>query len=318
MPTLIDAVLELAIVQMISNDSSNSQKVIYLSPTKALCNERYVDWKDRFGPLGVSVKQWTGDVDGELSDLKSADIITTTPEKWHSTTKRWRDKEQMKVARAVGLVLIDEAHHINDPTRGATLEAVVSRMKTMNDGKAQSIRFIAVSATIPNITDLAEWLGSGTEQQIAISHEFGDEYRPVPLDIFVEPISEGSKFVPFVFDNQLNKYIATFIQKYNPELRPTLVFCATRKSAKEAAHALSNQKRFVQHQEHQRELLQVSTRIRDDKYLSDLIKKGVGYHHGGLSYNDRSVVEQAFLRGVLPGKTFLSSHLFHEDAYVLT
>jgi ATP-dependent DNA helicase HFM1/MER3 len=39
--------------------------------------------------------------------------------------------------------------------RGATLEVVVSRMKTLGT----NTRFIAVSATVPNVNDVAEWLG---------------------------------------------------------------------------------------------------------------------------------------------------------------
>jgi len=56
---------------------------------------------------GFNVVKWTGDdPDGELAELRTASIICTTPEKWHSTTKRWRDQHEKTVASAVGLVLI--------------------------------------------------------------------------------------------------------------------------------------------------------------------------------------------------------------------
>lgn len=41
------------------------------------------------------------------------------------------------------------------------LEAVVSRMKTMHESDLSKVRFVAVSATIPNLVDVANWLGSG-------------------------------------------------------------------------------------------------------------------------------------------------------------
>jgi hypothetical protein len=41
------------------------------------------------------------------------------------------------------------------------LEAVVSRMKTVHEKDLSRIRFVAVSATIPNLVDIATWLGSG-------------------------------------------------------------------------------------------------------------------------------------------------------------
>jgi len=59
----------------------------------------------------------------------------------------------------IALILIDEVHLLNDP-RGAALEAVVSRIKMLSWSRQMiscplaSVRFLAVSATIPNIEDL--------------------------------------------------------------------------------------------------------------------------------------------------------------------
>lgn len=59
----------------------------------------------------------------------------------------------------IALVLIDEVHLLNDP-RGAALEAIVSRIKMlsckpeMKSSPLFHVRYIAVSATIPNINDL--------------------------------------------------------------------------------------------------------------------------------------------------------------------
>lgn len=56
-------------------------------------------------------------------------IIITTPEKWDMLTRRWRDHRQL--VEVIKLFLIDEVHILNDETRGPVLEAVVSRMKTI-------------------------------------------------------------------------------------------------------------------------------------------------------------------------------------------
>lgn len=61
----------------------------------------------------------------------------------------------------IALVLIDEVHLLNDP-RGAALEAIVSRIKMlarnpeMKLSPLARVRFLAVSATIPNIDDLGK------------------------------------------------------------------------------------------------------------------------------------------------------------------
>ena len=48
-----------------------------------------------------------------------------------------------------------QVHILNEP-RGSVLEAVVCRMKS----KGSAARFVAVSATIPNIDDVAHWIAS--------------------------------------------------------------------------------------------------------------------------------------------------------------
>lgn len=48
--------------------------------------------------------------------------------------------------------------HILNETRGSILEVVVSRMKT----RGKHVRFLLVSATVPNIDDVAVWIGNGS------------------------------------------------------------------------------------------------------------------------------------------------------------
>ena len=81
-------------------------------------------------------------------------------------TRKWRDHKSL--VQLVRLFLIDEVHQLNDESRGPTMEAIVSRMKTVRtslswgEGGESSVgerscgvlRFIAVSATIPNISDV--------------------------------------------------------------------------------------------------------------------------------------------------------------------
>lgn len=56
-------------------------------------------------------------------------IIITTPEKWDMLTRRWKDHRSL--VEVIKLFLIDEVHILNDELRGPVLEAVVSRMKTI-------------------------------------------------------------------------------------------------------------------------------------------------------------------------------------------
>ena len=115
-------------------------------------------------------------------------------------TRKWRDHKSL--VQLVRLFLIDEVHQLNDEQRGPTMEAIVSRMKTIRAATVVSgagggaggvgegggrggvgegggrgrcgLRFIAVSATIPNISDvsLCTWVSSvqGIISLISTSH----------------------------------------------------------------------------------------------------------------------------------------------------
>lgn len=86
-------------------------------------------------------------------------------------TRHWRDFRNL-IAH-IRLFLIDEVHILNEEGRGSTLEVVVSRMKTVGleihqravttGGASCGIRFVALSATVPNVHDIAEWLRDGNE-----------------------------------------------------------------------------------------------------------------------------------------------------------
>jgi hypothetical protein len=65
-------------------------------------------------------------------------------------------------AAQIGLVLLDEVHLLNEAGRGSSLEAgCVCRIKAvaafpeMAKAPVASVRFVAVSATIPNIGDVS-------------------------------------------------------------------------------------------------------------------------------------------------------------------
>jgi len=84
-------------------------KIVYISPTKvrslsstkALCSEKTRDWTASFKSLGITCAELTGDSDfTQQQDIRKANIIVTTPEKWDSITRKWSDsKELFKMLR---------------------------------------------------------------------------------------------------------------------------------------------------------------------------------------------------------------------------
>jgi ATP-dependent DNA helicase HFM1/MER3 len=191
-------ILELAICRLLHNCKIGEYKIVYQGLTKSLCAERQRDWEKKFTSFGLKCTEFTGDTEqAQISQVRDAGIIITTPEKWDSMTRKWKD--HAKLMQLVKLFLIDEVHMLRDE-RGATLEAVVSRMKSVGS----DVRFIALSATVPNADDVASWLGmSGTSASPAFLERFGQEFRPVRLEKHVIGVKSNTTNA-FAFDKVLD------------------------------------------------------------------------------------------------------------------
>ncbi|GAA5989083.1 hypothetical protein JCM10908_001151 [Rhodotorula pacifica] len=285
---------ELAMLRLFTTSSSNDSKVLYMAPTKSLCSERVADWKKKFEVgLGWTVQELTGDSDfstGAWRDVAKARIIVTTPEKWDSMTRKWHDHGT--TLGQLRLFCIDEVHSVGSD-RGAVLEVVVSRMKTLGT----DTRFVAVSATVPNIADVAEWLGSdSTDGGPAKVFQFGDDFRPCKLQKVVIGYPRGAN--DFAFANSLSFKLYDLIKQYSSG-EPVLIFCNTRKSCTQAAEALLKSYKEAVASTAARKTLGWPKPSRSefktgDKALSALLEYGIAVHHAGMEMNDRKLVERLF------------------------
>ena len=284
------AILELAVCRAVTTNTTSNYKVVYQAPTKALCSERQRDWGKKFSHVGLSCAELTGDSSAEdLRQVQTANIIITTPEKWDSMTRRWKD--HARLMSLVKLFLIDEVHILKDD-RGAVLEAVVSRMKSIGN----DVRFVALSATVPNFQDVAEWLGrnAANPQTPAANEKFGEEFRPVKLKKHVCGYAYNYSS-DFAFEKFLVDKLPDVIAKYS-ERKPIMVFCATRNSTFLTAKRLANWWSSSPHRSRMWDAPKTGVPI-SAKPLRELVASGVAFHHAGLDINDRMQVEQGFLDG---------------------
>ena len=180
------AIMELAIARLVIQTKKTSIgvcpcSIVYVAPMKSLCAEKFSDWSKKLGSLGLTVSEVTGDTtESEILNKLNFHVVVTTPEKWDHVT-RSMDRSFFD---NIKLYLIDEIHMLSDLTRGPTLEVLIARTKAANQFSQQShTRFIAVSATCPNINDIGQWLGTQTIP--SVSYNFDSSYRPVPLELIV-------------------------------------------------------------------------------------------------------------------------------------
>jgi ATP-dependent DNA helicase HFM1/MER3 len=287
------AVLELAVLRMHAGATGRHVKAIYIAPLKALCQEKFNDWSAKFRGLGLRAVELTGDSsEAQLAQVTASDLVLTTPEKWDATTRRWRDAPALM--ESVGLILIDEVHLLNEE-RGACLEAMISRCKTIQSiHQAQrsqhpvaSLRFVALSATIPNSEDIAQWLG-------ARAYHFGNEHRPVPLQLIVRGFQRREN--PFKFESYLNYKLADLIRAH-AGAGSTIVFSSSRSGCTAAADAVIAalpHEALVSSHAQQRRLTEAALSC-SDKALQRLLPQGVAIHTAALVPEDRRVVERLLL-----------------------
>ncbi|KJA27175.1 hypothetical protein HYPSUDRAFT_75106, partial [Hypholoma sublateritium FD-334 SS-4] len=294
------ALFELGLIRMLEENkkSGNMFKCVYVAPTKALCSERFQDWATKLEPIGLKCCELTGDTvtfgNNAWGDAKNAAVIVTTCEKWDSLTRNWYDHEQ--ILSQVVLFLVDEVHILNE-SRGSTLEVVISRMKL----RGSSVRFILVSATVPNIQDVARWIECGTGQSVpARVFEFGDEYRPCKLTRHVVGVHRRNGTNDFQFANVLDAVLYSNLQQFSVG-KPILVFCSTRKGVFVTAERLMKDFSEAEGKKSNTPWSRPS-RINHsfcDKRLDDFACAGIGVHHAGIVMEDRKATEQLYLNKVL-------------------
>ncbi|KAL5529500.1 hypothetical protein ACEPAG_5485 [Sanghuangporus baumii] len=290
---------ELGLIAMLMNSRhQSSSKCVYVAPTKALCSERTRDWAAKFEPLGIKCCEMTGDTvqmgKSAWTAARTAKVIITTSEKWDSLTRGWHDHGDF--LSEVKLFLVDEVHVLNEP-RGSTLEVIISRMKA----RASNIRFIMVSATVPNIRDIADWIGNPSidANASATVFEFGEDYRPCKITRHIYGFTRKNQN-DFQFSRTLDYKVYSVLEQHACG-KPILIFCSTRKGTLTTAEQLlkeyeeavtKKQKTAWAPPKHLNHLFH-------DKRLEKLAKVGIGVHHAGLSLDDRRAIEDLYLDGTL-------------------
>lgn len=268
-------------------------KVLYLSPLRALANEKFDEFKKytairkrngRQVRVGIS----TGDFDSSDPWLERYDIIVTTNEKADSLLRhraKWMDE--------ISLVVADEVHLLNDAERGPTLEVVLARLLQINP----ELQLLVLSATVKNADELADWLKA---------EHITTEWRPVTLKEGVVLQNEilfkdGSavKIDKYSKDPAIN--LATYIIKAGGQ---ALIFASTRKNAVAHAKKAAGEVDALLSKPLKRSLASLSEQIatsgehtRIGDALAEVVKCGAAFHHAGLGGAHRKIIEDAFREG---------------------
>jgi len=278
---------ELAALNLFKNKKS---KMIYIAPLVALVSEKYESFKQKYSKLGVRVAMSVGDYDSTSQWLADYDWILTSNEKCDSLMRH-----NVDWIRDVGLIVVDEIHMLQDPSRGPTLEVTLTRLRET----VPHAQILALSATIQNVKELGEWLDAET----VIS-----DYRPVELH---EGIYLDSKIQFFGRDSyELNPILdpePAILQNTINMKKQALYFVATRKYTESLAENLGRFNQNFLERNEKRELAKLSDEVRSVleiptkqcRKLADCVKNGIAFHHAGLLYKQKKMIEDNFKKGLL-------------------
>lgn len=273
------------------------KKAVYLTPLRALASEKASDLKALEGiDLGLGrqpkVMVATGDYDSSGKELASADVIVLTNEKMDTLFRHG-----VEWLGEVGLFVADEVHLIRDRERGPTLEMMLTRIRKLYS----DAQIVALSATVSNADEISDWLScalvesrwrptklvEGVYEYGSVRMGDGKTFRvqtaggsvSAPVDLAIDALDDGGQALIFA---ETRKRASSLAAKAAEGVYRRLDKAARELAAKAAA-----------------EILARGDDAELTRTLSQLVGKGVGFHHAGLAPSSRKIVEESFKSGVV-------------------
>jgi len=134
------------IIESILNNPSEGLRVLYVVPTKALCNDLYYRLFELLQQIEIKIDLQTGDKHGFTLD-NPPDILITTPESMDSLICR-----HPEALGNINFIILDEIHLLDNTHRGDQLRILIRRLGQLTK---QVPRFYALSATLYNPIEIA-------------------------------------------------------------------------------------------------------------------------------------------------------------------
>lgn len=264
-------------------------KALYIVPLRALASEKFEELA-QFKSLGLKVGLATGDLDEHDERLSRFDVVVATSEKADSLLRHrapWMGE--------VKTIVADEIHLIHDPGRGPTLEVLLSRFRALSP----DAQILALSATIQNAKQLAEWLQASLVES---------DWRPTELKKGVlwgraiQFLDHSKRALGADSGDPVGDLVLDIVEEHGQ----ALVFLSTRKSAEAVAARLAKLLRPRLGPDEAQRLEALAAQLGDEgeptlsgRRLGECVRGGAAFHNAGLGPKQRRLVEQHFRQGLL-------------------
>ena len=163
-----------ALCEVLAYDQLRQQpdtRVLLLVPFRALAAELRSGPIARLKELGFDARSVYGGsvpTSDERAALDEAQFLVATPEKLSALLAT-----NEGFLSTVSVVICDEGHLLDEGTRGVAYELLLTRLRLQ---APDGLRFVFLSAIVPNIGEINSWLGGDAESVVEA------DYRPVALD----------------------------------------------------------------------------------------------------------------------------------------
>ncbi|MCX6710256.1 MAG: DEAD/DEAH box helicase [Candidatus Woesearchaeota archaeon] len=287
---------------IINRDIKKGIKVIYTAPIKALSNQKYREFSADYGEDAVGLL--TGDI---VINPKGQILIMTT-EIYRNMVLSGDD-----LIKDVSYVIFDEIHYINDVERGYVWEESIIF-------SASHVRFLCLSATIPNAEEFAAWIQAiSNHKVVVIKHTV----RPVPLKRYfydaqlgicsLDEINDIAD-IPEYHHAMRHKGQREKVKKPNhialireiKDKLPCLFFTFSRNLCQQNALALSKEHLFPPNAEITSIIRQKLasappeiSQLESTKILRETLPYGIGFHHAGELPVIKEMIEELFGKGMI-------------------
>lgn len=315
MPTSAGKTLlaKFAIVQ--AKAFNDTGTIAYIVPTRALVNQVTFDLRSDFAKLNYTVEMAVPAFELDPSEARMLggriDVLVTTPEKLDLLIR-----VDHPTVKELTLVVADEAHNLQDGTRGARLELLLGTIKR----ERRNARFLLLSPFLPNGEEIVTWLGEDralppiqvrwrpSRRIVAAVSAVGRaskrrlslEALPASDNVDVRagttiPIAPRTEVPEHLSLSSLSRATARALRNRGG----VLVLCRGKGTAMKRAVELANELRPL---EEISPLAQavcefVDAEVGSTTPLTKAIRAGVAYHHAGLSQETRWLVERLIATG---------------------
>jgi len=305
------------ILQAVNNFGETKGWVAYIAPTKALVAQITRRLRKDFSPIGIKVEKLSGAIEIDileedlLSDAKSFDILVATPEKMQLVLRNH------KINRPLSLLVMDEAHNIEDENRGLRIELLLATVKQHYQSHAN---FLLLMPYVENARTLSRWLAHDRDAGLAISlstspwqpnerivglvkkqvsgSDWTINYQTLvtnPNTIHLKGNHQVGETRPIRVPQSsanLSKIVAG-CGKVFASRGTSIVIAKTKPNAWSLARVLSNNMDDLKNIPPQIQLVQdyLKVEVSPEFELVEMLNKGIGVHHSGLSEEIKSLME---------------------------